>query len=151
MTEEKKARTAKVQHECALRDELDALKAQFAGLEQRLAAFETSAPPQFRRIPPEAVEAIIQDNAFAEFECLSLYKHYGIELRPGTLVRADRFPALLDHVRNGLLLGRPSGADALVEMYRRERAERDAAAKAAAKEAAALAQLAATKAAVEAE
>lgn len=139
-----------------LRSEMDELKTRPAqsgdsdaaliqSLHERLSAFESCAPPQFRRMSPDTVKAVLQVEPCAEFEVLAQYQHETVRLVPGQKIRADRMQHLMAHVSNGLMLGRPNSADKMVEKYRQERTAREAAAAAARREAVALAQLDETK------
>lgn len=127
----------------ALKQRVEALEKCVGELEKRLDVFLTAAPPEFRKLSPETVEAVIAEDPFAQFEVLRPYRFASLYLTPGQRIRVDRYERIMDHVRNGLLLGRLANHEAVLEQYRAEREAKEALAEAARQEARALAAKAA--------
>lgn len=119
------------------------LAARVEALEKRLDVFLTAAPPEFRKLSPETVEAVIKEDPFAEFEVLKPYKFNSLHFKPGQRIRVDRYDDIMSHVRNNLLLGKLANHEAILEEYRKEREAKEALARAAREEARALAAKAA--------
>jgi hypothetical protein len=98
-------------------------------LEERLSTFETACPPEFRKLAPDTVAKAIDLDGATSFEVLRNYKHGSIRLSAGQVVRADMYNRIMDHVHNGLLLGRVADREGVLEKYRQEaEAKREAAA-----------------------
>lgn len=115
------------------------LESRIQDLEDRLDAFLTACPPEFRKLAPETVEKILKMDPFVRFTVLKPYSHGTFRLSAGQTIRADQYPRLLDHVKAGLLVGRVADHEKILEKYREQAEAREAAARAAREEARALA------------
>ncbi len=124
------------------------LATRLEALEERLAAFETACPPEFRKLATDTIRGVLKLDSSAEFEVLKTYKHGHVRVNPGQTIRADHYPKLMDHVLNGLMLGRVIQRENILEKYRVEAEARRDAAEAAREEMRALGALAAMKSAV---